>query len=234
MNMQDFEFQCEGQTHLGKIAHPGESNLPAVLVAHDWSGLNDFAVDTAKKCAQQGYIGCAIDLFGEGKTGSTTEEKMALITPLMKDRGLLQKRLLAALAGIQSIAGVHSDKIAAVGFCFGGLSVLDLARSGADLKGVVSFHGLLDPSGLPSKPIKSSILALHGHDDPMVDPDKVLAFEKEMTQAGADWQLHVYGSTKHAFTNPQAHDQELGTVYNEKTAKRAWKSGFQFLEERLA
>lgn len=231
MEQSTFSFECDGTQHQGYVAHPGGDSLPTVMVAHDWSGLNDFAKEAAKKMAQRGYLGCAVDLFGEGKTGSTKEEKMGLIEPLMKDRGQLQKRLLAALEKVNTLKGANPQKVAALGFCFGGLCVLDLARSGAELKGVLSFHGLLDPSGLPTQTIKASVLALHGHDDPMVPPDKVLAFETEMTDARADWQLHAYGNTVHAFTNPQANDTELGTIYNEQTAARAWKLGYQFLEE---
>lgn len=234
MKLQEFSFECAGVSHQGQVVHPGGGDRPAVLVAHDWSGLNDFAINAAKKMAERGYVGCAVDLFGEGKTGSTTEEKMGLITPLIKDRGLLQQRLLSALEKIKGLDGVDAGKIAALGFCFGGLCVLDLARSGVEFKGALSFHGLLDPSGLTAKPIKTPVMALHGHEDPMVDPEKVSAFEKEMTAAGADWQLHVYGNTLHAFTNPQANDHQLGTVYNEKTAARAWKLGFQFLDEVLS
>jgi dienelactone hydrolase len=112
--------------------------------------------------------------------------------------------------------------------------VLDMARSVADLKGVVSFHGLLQPANIPNKTIPAKILALHGHDDPMVPPDVVLNFETEMTKAKADWQLHVFGNTQHAFTNPIAHDTQLGLIYNPLANKRAWLLMQNFLQEIFA
>lgn len=234
MDVQEFHYQCEGTEHYGRLLNPGGGKRPAVIVCHAWGGLDDFAINVAKKYAAKGYVAFAAEMFGEGKTGSTVEEKSAMITPLMQDRGLLQKRMLAAFDKVKTVPEVNQTKIATVGFCFGGLCALDLARSGVELRGVLAFHALLDPSGLPSKKIQSSILALHGHDDPMVPPEKVLAFEKEMTEGGADWQLLAFGNTVHAFTNPEANDPKLGTIYNERTADRAWKVGDLFLQEIFA
>ncbi|MDX1386491.1 MAG: dienelactone hydrolase family protein [bacterium] len=234
MDVQEFHYECEGTEHHGRLVNPGGEGRPGVLVCHAWGGLDDFAVNVAKKYAAKGYVAMAVDMFGEGKTGNTVEEKSALITPLVQDRGLLQKRIVAAFDKVKTCPEVNGAKVAAVGFCFGGMTALDLARSGVDLRGVLAFHALLDPSGLPPGKIKASILALHGHDDPMVPPEKVLAFEKEMTEGGADWQLLAYGNTVHAFTNPEANDPKLGTIYNEQTAGRAWKVGDLFLEEIFA
>lgn len=205
---------------------------PAVLVAHDWSGRNDFACQKAEKLAEMGYVGFALDMYGQGKTGKTTEEKMALMQPLISDRAALRKRILAAFETVDKLEFVNNAKIGAIGFCFGGLCALDLARSGAEVKGVVSFHGLLSaPENLPNKSIRAKILALHGHDDPMVQPDQVAAFQKEMTAASVDWQIHIYGNTKHAFTNPMANDQELGLIYNKLAEKRSWISMTNFFTE---
>ena len=122
-----------------------------------------------------------------------------------------------------------------MGFCFGGLCVLDLARSGADVKGVISFHGLFNaPENLPNEPIKAKVLALHGQDDPMVPPEQVAALQKEMTNAGVDWQIHAYGNTMHAFTNPEANDPGFGTVYNAGADKRSWIAMKNFFEEIFA
>ncbi|MCX7115441.1 MAG: dienelactone hydrolase family protein [Gammaproteobacteria bacterium] len=205
---------------------------PAVLVAHDWSGRNAFACQKAEQLAKLGYVGFAIDLYGQGRTGSTNEEKMALMEPLMADRRLLRARMLAALGAVSELPEVDSQRVAAIGFCFGGLSVLDLARSGAKVNGVVSFHGLLNqPEELHAHPIGAKVLVLHGYDDPMVTPVAVNAFADEMTRAGVDWQVHMYGQTQHAFTNPLAHDAALGTMYNEQAERRSMQSMVYFLDE---
>jgi dienelactone hydrolase len=208
---------------------------PAVLVAHDWSGRNEFADKKAAKLAELGYVGFAIDMYGEGKLGITNEEKTALIKPLIEDRSALRERILAALTVVQQLPEVDAEKIGAIGFCFGGLCVLDLARSGADVKGVVSFHGLLNkPDHLADKKIISKVLAFHGFDDPMVPPEQTLAFEKEMTKANVDWQMHVFGGTMHGFTNPQANNPSFGTVYNEVADKRSWLGMKNFFAEIFA
>lgn len=208
---------------------------PVVLVAHDWSGCNEFAREKAAKLAEMGYVGFAIDMYGDGKTGQTNEERMSLMKPLMENRAGLAERITSALRAAKKIEQADITKAAAIGFCFGGLCVLDLARSGADIKGVISFHGLLVSPNLHKQPaIKAKILALHGHDDPMVPPAQVASFQKEMVTAKVDWQMHIYGKTKHAFMNPSAHDDALGTVYNELTAKRAWVSMQNFLAELFA
>jgi dienelactone hydrolase len=116
---------------------------------------------------------------------------------------------------------VDGGKLGAIGFCFGGLCALDLARSGAELRGVVAFHGLFMPSGLPRQKIAARVLALHGYDDPMAKPDALVAFCDEMTEAGVDWQVHAYGGTMHAFTNPQANDPAFGTVYQPRADARS-------------
>lgn len=205
---------------------------PAVLVAHDWSGRNDFAQDKARKLAELGYVGFALDMFGKGILGSSKEEKSKLIQPFVEDRSKLQKRILAALNTLKTQEQVDTSKIAAIGFCFGGMCVLDLARSGADIRGVVSFHGLLFPLGLEAKEsIKAKVLVLHGYEDPLAPKDQVAAFEKEMTQARADWQLHMYGGALHAFTNPAANDRDFGTVYNALADKRSWMEMKNFFDE---
>ncbi|MDD5277281.1 MAG: dienelactone hydrolase family protein [Methylovulum sp.] len=205
---------------------------PAVLINHAWGGRDDFVAGKAKKLAELGYVGFALDMYGKGVLGSSPEENASLMQPFMADRGLLQKRIKAAVAAVKLMPWVDDSKIAAIGFCFGGLCVLDLARTGADLKGVVSFHGLLGaPDNIQDKQIKAKVLALHGHDDPMAPPEQVLAFEQEMTVAGADWQLHAFGHTMHAFTNPVANDPDFGTVYQPGADRRSWLIVQNFLAE---
>jgi dienelactone hydrolase len=205
---------------------------PLVLVTHDWTGNAEFSKTKAEALAELGYVGFALDMFGKGKTGNTKEEKSALIQPLVSNRPLLQQRMLAAFTTATQLAEVDATKAAAIGFCFGGLCVLDLARTGLDIKGVVSFHGLLfPPTPALNKDIKAKVLVLHGFEDPMAPPDQVLAFEKEMTAAKADWQVHVYGNTMHAFANPQANDPGFGTVYNKAAASRSWVAMKNFFQE---
>lgn len=225
----------DGETLLEAYAAYDQTNngkRPAILIAHDWSGKNDFACRKAEKLAELGYVGFAIDMFGKGKLGKTKEEKSALMQPFMEDRMLLQHRIQAAFDAVKTLEAVDKNKIGAIGFCFGGLCVLDLARSGADVKGVVSFHGLLNaPDELTRHAIKAKILALHGFDDPMVTPEHVMEFGDEMTAAHADWQLDMYGNTMHAFTNPEANDRDFGTVYNKIADTRSWIAMQTFFKE---
>ena len=205
---------------------------PAVMIVHAWAGRSEFECNKARALAELGYIGFAADVYGKGVLGSSKEENAGLIQPFLNDRALLQSRLTAALETLGSQPEVDSAQMAAMGFCFGGLCVLDIARVGTDIKGVVSFHGLFGaPENTTGVKIKARVLALHGHEDPMVPVDAVVALEKELTEAGADWQIHVYGNTLHAFTNPLANDPDFGTVYNEAADKRSWQTLLNFLEE---
>ena len=236
MHTSNYLYHHVEQELHGFLAYDDKNDKPrpAVLVAHDWSGRNDFACEKAQMLAEMGYVGFAIDMYGNGRLGSTTHEKMGLMEPLANDRQLLRDRIRAAYDAVVSMSEVDYNRIAVIGFCFGGMCALDLARSGAELKGVVSFHGLLDKSKLPNEKIQAKILALHGYDDPMVHPEQMDRFCQEMTQAKVDWQVHMYGHTKHAFTNPQAHDSYLGTVYNSKAEHRALQAMRNFLQEVLA
>ncbi|MGH8318366.1 MAG: dienelactone hydrolase family protein [Steroidobacteraceae bacterium] len=213
-------------------ARPGP--LPAVLIAHTWSGRDEFVERKARRLAWHGFATFALDMFGKGKRGNTNEECSALMTPLVQDRSLLARRISAALTTVRELREVDSRRIAAMGFCFGGMCVLDLARNGADVRGVVSLHGLLKPSGRPA-PAKfpAKVLMLHGYADPMAPPEDALAIAKELTAAGADWQLHAYGNTVHAFTNPHANDRAGGMAYDEAADRRAWQALLQFLDEVL-
>ncbi len=204
---------------------------PAVLVAHDWTGKNDFACQKADKLAQLGYVGFALDMFGKGILGETKEEKSVLIKPFLDDRSLLQQRILCAFETLKKIDVVDTSHIGAIGFCFGGLCVLDLARTGEDLRGVVSFHGILNSPPSDTKKIRAKILVLHGYEDPLVPSDQVSKFQEEVTQAGADWQMNIYSNTMHGFTNPKANDKDFGTVYNALADKRSWVAMQNFFTE---
>lgn len=234
MHTQTTIYQHENQELYGFYAYDPKISKPrpAVIVAHDWSGRSSFACDKAQMLAQLGYVGFALDMYGEAKIGNTLEERMALISPLVNNRAFLQSRMQAALNLVKSLPEVDTNLIAVIGFCFGGLCALDLARTGADIKGVVSFHGLLNkPENFKTQQIHAKILALHGYEDPMVTPENVNEFCQEMTEAHADWQVHMYGHTKHAFTNPNAHDAALGTIYDAKAENRALQAMRNFLAE---
>jgi len=208
---------------------------PAVLINHAWGGRDAFVAGKAEQLAALGYVGFALDMYGKGILGSTPDENAALMQPFMDDRALLQQRITAALAAVKLLPWVDDARIAAIGFCFGGLCVLDLARTGADIKGVVSFHGLLGaPDNIKSPAIKAKVLALHGHDDPMGPVEQVIAFEQEMTEAGADWQFLTFGHTMHAFTNPVANNPDFGTVYQADADRRSWLAMKNFLAEIFA
>jgi len=219
------------------VAAPANDGIarPAVLVAHAWAGQGAFEQDRARMLAGLGYVGFAIDVYGKGRRGSSIEENSRLMTPFVEDRAMLRRRLLAAAAAAAGHPLVDKGRLAAIGFCFGGLCVLDLARAGAQgLRGVVSFHGLLNPPGLgPQGPIAAKALVLHPYDDPMAPPESVAAFAREFTQAKSDWQVHMYGHTSHAFTNPEANDPGRGLLYSPTAARRAYASMESFLSECL-
>jgi dienelactone hydrolase len=235
MREQYIEYR-DGETLLEGFLCYDESQpgpRPAVLINHAWGGRDEFVERKARRLAWQGYACFALDNFGKGKRGTTPEESSALMTPFMNDRAMLRKRLLAGLAAAKAMPLVDARRIAVIGFCFGGLCALDFARADADVRGVVSFHGLLKPSGLTEPKIRARVLMLHGYDDPLAPPDDVLAVAKEFTAAGADWQLHAYGQTVHAFTNPAANNRAGGMQYDEAADRRSWHALEEFLSEVL-
>jgi len=208
--------------------------LPGLLIAHEWAGRGEFVERKARRLAWHGFATFALDMFGKGKRGATKAECSALMTPFVQDRALLARRVTAAFTAVKELPEVDAGRVAAMGFCFGGMCVLDLARSGADVRGVAALHGLLKPTGLASQgKIRAKVLVLHGYDDPMGPPEDVLAIANELTAAGADWQLHAYGNTLHSFTNPQATDRANGMVYDEAADRRSWHAVLQFLDEVL-
>ena len=205
---------------------------PTVLISHAWAGRGEFVDKKAEKIAELGYFAFALDMYGKGVQGKNIEENSQLMQPFMDNRHLLQQRISAALYAVRRTPWADEKNIAAIGFCFGGLCVLDLARTGADLKGIVSFHGLVESStDLKNKPIKAKVLLLTGNDDSLVSPESIIALQDELTAGKVDWQLHRYGRTMHAFTNPKANDMGLGTLYNKVADKRSWQTMQNFLSE---
>ncbi len=208
--------------------------LPGVLISHAWAGREDFECQKARDLAALGYAAFALDLYGKGVLGSGPEENTQLMQPFLEDRPMLQDRLTLSLGTFSSQPEVDAGRIVAMGFCFGGLCVLDMARIGAAVQGVASFHGLFNPPGnTAGNKISAKVLVLHGHLDPMVPVSAVNDLENELIEAGADWQIHVYGSAMHAFTYPPANAPDMGAVYHADTDRRSWKTLLNFLEETL-
>ncbi len=215
------------------IARPSDPTpKPVVFICHAWAGRNKFAEEVANRLANLGYIGVALDVYGKGKLGKNKEENMALMQPLLNDRALLQARLITGIAAVEQLAFVKNTKMVVMGYCFGGLCALDLARMNINLKGAVSVHGLLNqPANLKNIKTNTKILSLHGHLDPMVTIEDIKEFMQEMDDRGADWQFITYGKAMHAFTDPAANDYDFGTVYEQSSAERSWGAIVQFLVE---
>jgi len=226
----------DGETALeGYLAYDdaGQGKRPGVLVVHEWWGINDYVKGRAQQLAELGYVAFCADIYGKGVRPTTMQDAAKVSGTYRDNRGLLRQRALAALAVLRGDARVDRGRIAAIGYCFGGTTVLELARSGAEIAGVVSFHGgLATPD--PSKPntVKAKVLALCGGDDPNAPPDQVAAFEDEMRKAGVDWQLVSYGGAVHSFTNPASgNDNSRGVAYNEKADRRSWEAMRIFFAE---
>lgn len=212
-----------------------EGKKPGILVSHTFKGQSDFEVGKAKDLAALGYVGFALDMYGAGNRAITPEAADALMQPFLDDRGLLLNNILLAFETLKDHPQVDSSNCGGIGFCFGGKCMLDLARSGADIGGVVSFHGIYDQPALDHKgDIKASILVLHGWDDPLAKPDSTVALGNELTMRKADWQILAFGHTGHAFTNPAAKFPENGMFYQEASNRRAWQTMVNFFEEIFA
>ena len=208
---------------------------PGVLVIHDWMGEGEFDRDVCRKLAAMGYVAFAADIYGKGIRPQNREEAGAAAGKYRSDRGLMRSRAKAGLDVLKKSRLVERGRLAAMGYCFGGGVTLELARSGAPLAGAVSFHGNLDtPDPADARNIQGKVLVLHGADDPLVPPEQVTAFIGEMRDAGVDWQLIQYGNAVHAFTNPEAgNDNSRGAAYNEKADRRSWQAMKAFFEEVL-
>ena len=235
MHNQKIEYRDGDVVLEGYLAYDDsiKGPRPAVLIAHDWTGRRGFATAKADEMARLGYVGFALDMYGKGVFGSDNdvEANSALMGPFASDRAKLRARMIAALNCVKGLQVVDATKVGAMGYCFGGMCVLELARAGADIGGVISIHGIFSAGNVPNGSISAKVLCLHGHDDPMVPPEQVLAFEQEMSAAGADWQVHAYGGTMHAFTNPDANNPSFGTLFNPVANHRATRSIENFWAE---
>jgi dienelactone hydrolase len=209
------------------------TNRPGVLIVHQWMGLTDYEKKRAEMLAQLGYVAFCADIYGKGVRPQTTQEAGVLADKYKNGRQLLRARVNAGLDTLRQQPLVDAKRIAAIGYCFGGTTAIELARSSADIAGVVSFHGGLDsPTPADGKNIKCKLLVCHGADDPFEKPDDLAAFENEMRNAGVDWRLIQYGGAVHAFTQWNAgNDNSKGAAYNERADKRSWEDMKLFFAE---
>lgn len=237
MKAEDFEYQDGDLTCRGYLAYDETraGKRPGVLVVHEAGGLGTHALERTKMLAELGYVALAADLYGGRKRGETMEIRRTFMGDLRKDVAVHRARVRAGLDALAGLSNVDTSRLAAIGFCFGGETVLELARDGAPMKGVVSFHGLLETNAPGEKGrVSASILVCNGADDPYVPPEHTAAFEEEMRAAGADWQVINYGGAVHSFTNPWADGSDsLDILYNERTAARAWAAMQTFFDEVL-
>ena len=231
------EYQQDAAVMRGFLAYDDalKGKQPGIVVVHEWWGLNDFAKDIAKKLAGLGYVALAADMYGGGHV-ATNREEAAKLAAIRETPPLLRARVQAALKVLAADPHVDPKRLGAIGFCFGGTTVLQLAYSGADLRGVVSFHGGL-PKASPEdlKRIKAAILVLHGGDDSHVPMTDVIAFEEAMRKAKADWQIVCFGGAVHGYMNPaNGSNPASGVAYHAAAARRSWQYMQDFFREIFA
>jgi len=231
---QTIEYKQGDATLEGYLAYDDAVTgaRPGVLVVHQWLGLTDYEKHRAEQLAALGYVAFCADIYGQGIRPKDTSEAGAQAGKYKADRALLRARVNAGLAVLKKNELVDPKRVAAIGYCFGGTTVLELARSGADVVGVVSFHGGLDsPTPADGKNIKGKVLVLAGADDPFQKADDLTAFESELRDAKVDWQIVFYGGAVHAFTQPNPGFVNAGAKYNEKADKRSWQAMKDFFAE---
>ncbi|MBF0473673.1 MAG: dienelactone hydrolase family protein [Nitrospirae bacterium] len=226
----------QGGTQLeGYLAYDNASDKkrPGILVIHEWTGINQNIKQKTEALAKMGYVAFAADIYGKGIRPANNEDAAKQSGIYRTDRALMRARAKAALETLIKQRFTDKTKMAAIGFCFGGTTALELARSGADLRGVVSFHGGLDtPNPKDASLIKGRILILHGADDPYVDAKQIAAFQDEMRSAKVDWEMVYYSGAVHSFTNPFAgNDNSKGAAYNETASQRSWLAMQRFFND---
>jgi dienelactone hydrolase len=237
MPTRDLDYRCDDVNLRGYLAWNDNAGArPGVLVFHEGIGLGEFAMERARRLADLGYVALAADMFGDRRQATNLQEVATIVGGLRAEPEKLRARGRAALATLAAQPGVDATRLAAIGFCFGGSVVLELAREGADLKAVVSFHGVLGTK-MPAQSglVKASVLVLTGAEDPLAPPDQVTAFENEMRDGAVrDWQVVSYGNTLHGFTNPAADGSMMRTaLYNEQADRRSWAAMRSLFDEVL-
>lgn len=233
----EVDYEYDGQQFHGYLAYDVANNSirPGVLVIHEWWGMNDYARRRAEELAELGFIAFACDMYGAGRIAESADSAALLAKPLYENRELMRERAAAGLWNLKNFSLCDKSRLLAIGYCFGGTCALELARSGAELTAVVSFHGGLNtPHPEDAKNIKARLLVCNGADDPHVPDEEIAAFKQEMRDAKVDYQLIHYGGAVHAFTNPAAGDDpSKGVAYNEKADKRSWELMRTFFREAL-
>ena len=206
---------------------------PGVMIVPNVLGTKEADFVTGERLAALGYVAFIADVYGQGKrTTRESPNSRLYMDELWADPPLRRDRLHRSLAVLKEQPGVDGTRTAAIGYCFGGKCVLDMARSGADLLGVVSFHGGYDRPNYESvTPIRAKVLVCHGWIDPLCPPDATVGLAAELTEGGADWQIHAYGHTGHGFTDPTANMPEHGVVYERNADRRSWQAMRNFLDE---
>lgn len=224
------EVQCRGLVAVD-TAHTGK--CPGILIIPEWWGLNDYATSRAKTLAEMGYVAFVADMYGDGKVTTDSAKAGEWAGAVKKDRPLMRARAEAALAQMKALEFTDPAKTAAIGYCFGGTTVLEMARDNAEVLGVVSFHGGLETGNAPTaEKIKPKVLVLHGAADKSVSDAQLTALMREMDKASADWYLVAYGHAIHGFTNPgSGTDTSASVAYDEKADKRSWREMVAFFKE---
>jgi dienelactone hydrolase len=233
MSERTIAHEFRGEQLQSVYVGTGGAARGTVILVPTFCGVSDLELGFARDLAARGFACLVADLWGRSyDPASERDTAFGHMGQLKGDRAALRDRMIDLVEVAKAQEGTDPAKIAAIGFCFGGLCVLDLARSGAPIAGVASFHGLFDAPDLPKQQIAAKVVAYHGWDDPMVPPKAVVALAAELTEAGADWQIHGYGHVGHGFTNPKAHDIGVpGVAYNKAAARRSWASLNDYLDE---
>lgn len=243
MKTETILYKADGKEFSGYLAYnPAiREKSPAVIIAHAWRGQEKNFQQMAEKFAAEGYVGFAADVYGDRKLAKDATEAAEFMLPLFKDRKGLRERIVKAFDTVAIMPQVDPNRIVAIGFCFGGLTVVELLRSGASVKGVVSFHGVyaktlfdIEAALAPNaEKIKGELLILHGVNDPLVPYSDLLELQDEMTHADVNWQINIYSKAAHAFTNDEANDVAGGMFYQPVAAKRSFQAMYTFFNEVL-
>ena len=235
---EEVEYTSNGLKMKGYLAYDDATSdkRPGVLVVHEWWGNDEYSRNRARMLAELGYTAFALDMYGEGKTATHPDDARRLSSEVRQNMPAAENRFLAAMKVLQQHPTTDSDRIAAIGYCFGGAVVLHMARKGYDLDGVASFHGSYS-TNTPAQPgkVKAAVLVAHGAADDFSTPEQVEALKKEMKEANVDFTFISYEGAKHSFTNPEAdRHKDMGLAYNPEADKKSWSDLQAFLKRIFA